>query len=168
MVANLILSWSHIYPNNRSVNLHVGHKWTCLGTEVRPKMGQFGDWNGCGIGGWNRSCDVCIWGLKWVDLQSSATWHLCRYLNRPQLGLTHPSLHRIHLRSLHVSRSRGLRPADAPAPEQTESETEEERKSRNEKKREAKRGVKWAMDLAAFSNLQIKRILRYFFYFTFL
>lgn len=59
-----------------------------------------------------------------------------------------------------MSRSRGLRPADAPAPEQTESETEEERKSRNEKKREAKRGVKWAMDLAAFNDLQIKRILR--------
>nr|GEV86667.1 hypothetical protein [Tanacetum cinerariifolium] len=91
---------------------------------------------------------------------SLSTWHLRRYLTTHPPLLTHPSLHHTHLRSLHVSRSRGLRPADAPAPEQTDSETEDERKSRNEKKREAKRGVKWAMDLALFNDLQIKRILR--------
>ncbi|CAN4123001.1 unnamed protein product [Withania somnifera] len=34
------------------------------------------------------------------------------------------------------------------------------RKSRNEKKREARRAVRWAMDLAKFSAPQIKRILR--------
>ncbi|GJY92355.1 UPF0307 protein [Tanacetum coccineum] len=91
---------------------------------------------------------------------SSSTWHLCRYLTTHPPLLTHPSFHHTHLRTLHVSKSRGLRPADAPAPEQTDSETEDERKSRNEKKREAKRGVKWAMDLALFNDLQIKRILR--------
>ncbi|PWA53626.1 hypothetical protein CTI12_AA443310 [Artemisia annua] len=92
---------------------------------------------------------------------SSATWHLRRYLTTRPPVFTHPSLHHTHLRTLHVARSRGLRPADAPPPEQTERvETDEERKSRNEKKREAKRGVKWAMDLASFNDLQIKRILR--------
>ncbi|GJS37122.1 ribosome-associated, YjgA [Tanacetum coccineum] len=90
---------------------------------------------------------------------SSSTWHLRRYLTTHPPLLTHPSFHHTHLRTLHVSKSRGLRPADAPAPEQTDSETEDERKSRNEKKREAKRGVKWAMDLALFNDLQIKRIL---------
>lgn len=35
-----------------------------------------------------------------------------------------------------------------------------EKKSRNEKKREARRAVRWGMDLASFSAPQIKRILR--------
>lgn len=39
-------------------------------------------------------------------------------------------------------------------------ETGEEKKSRNEKKREARRAVKWGIDLASFSTPQIKRILR--------
>ncbi|EPS57557.1 hypothetical protein M569_17259, partial [Genlisea aurea] len=34
------------------------------------------------------------------------------------------------------------------------------RRSRNEKKREAKRAVRWGMELAEFSPIQIKRILR--------
>lgn len=64
-------------------------------------------------------------------------------------------------------RARGLRVPDAPPPSQI-SDQEEDRsdsdsdakKSRNQKKREARRAVRWGMDLAPFSTAQIKRILR--------
>ncbi|XP_055835737.1 uncharacterized protein LOC129904222 [Solanum dulcamara] len=46
-------------------------------------------------------------------------------------------------------------------PSESDSDSDEKiRKSRNEKKREARRAVRWAMDLAKFSAPQIKRILR--------
>ncbi|KAK1431339.1 hypothetical protein QVD17_07796 [Tagetes erecta] len=90
---------------------------------------------------------------------------------------THISTHRqfitettpatlLHRNNLHISRSRGLRPADAPLPSevsQTDSESDasdSERKSRNEKKREARRSVRWGMELANFNDSQIKRVLR--------
>ncbi|KAJ9545940.1 hypothetical protein OSB04_025647 [Centaurea solstitialis] len=75
----------------------------------------------------------------------------------------------IHRRNLHLPRSRGLRPADAPLPSEVvgqrggdgESDSSDAVwKSRNEKKREARRGVRWAMQLADFNESQIKRILR--------
>ncbi|KAM0041536.1 putative ribosome-associated, YjgA, PSPTO4464-like domain superfamily [Helianthus debilis subsp. tardiflorus] len=72
----------------------------------------------------------------------------------------------LHRRNLHVSRARGLRPADAPLTSdlsQSDSESDSsdgERKSRNEKKREARRAVRWGMELAEFNDIQIKRILR--------
>lgn len=62
--------------------------------------------------------------------------------------------------------SRGiLRRANAPLPttkstDLPEEEEEEEPKSRNQLKREAKRAVKWGMDLASFSPPQIKLILK--------
>lgn len=40
------------------------------------------------------------------------------------------------------------------------TDNDSDKKSRNEKKREARRAVRWATDLAAFSPAQIKRILR--------
>ncbi|KAK9075048.1 hypothetical protein SSX86_003367 [Deinandra increscens subsp. villosa] len=69
----------------------------------------------------------------------------------------------IHRKNLHVSRSRGLRPADAPLPpelSQSDNESDSERKSRNLKKHEARRSVTWGMELAKFSESQIKRVLR--------
>ncbi|KAK1388542.1 Ribosome-associated [Heracleum sosnowskyi] len=71
-----------------------------------------------------------------------------------------PSYHRtVHFRS------RGLRFPNASVESSEFADTENdsdstEKKSRNEKKREARRAVRWATDLAAFSPAQIKRILR--------
>ncbi|XP_071713384.1 uncharacterized protein [Rutidosis leptorrhynchoides] len=82
--------------------------------------------------------------------------------HRQFITITVPSI-LIHRKNLHVSRSRGLRPADVPLPPETsqsDNESDSERKSRNEKKREARRGVRWAMELAEFNDVQIKRILR--------
>ncbi|KAK8623279.1 hypothetical protein V6N13_118167 [Hibiscus sabdariffa] len=64
-------------------------------------------------------------------------------------------------------RPRRIRLSNAPSPSKVqESETSDDdsesdaKKSRNQKKREARRAVRWGMDLASFSNPQIKRILR--------
>ncbi|EER94737.1 uncharacterized protein LOC8077093 [Sorghum bicolor] len=63
---------------------------------------------------------------------------------------------------------RALRPAGRPLPSDAEDDTDDPdagagaesfKKSRNELKREARRAVKWGMDLASFSPPQIKRIL---------
>lgn len=82
--------------------------------------------------------------------------------HRQFLTITTPSI-LIHLKNVHVARSRGLRPADVPVPAEngySDGDLDAERKSRNEKKREAKRGFRWAMELAEFNDVQIKRILR--------
>ncbi|XVF63679.1 hypothetical protein PTKIN_Ptkin09bG0105800 [Pterospermum kingtungense] len=50
-------------------------------------------------------------------------------------------------------------PPDLQESETSDSESEV-KKSRNQKKREARRAVRWGMDLASFSTPQIKRILR--------
>src|SRR4051812_17441970 len=52
-------------------------------------------------------------------------------------------------------------------PEEEEQE-DSSLKSRNQLKREAKRAVKWGMDLASFSPPQIKRILRFLLFSSFL
>ncbi|QCE08693.1 ribosome-associated protein [Vigna unguiculata] len=52
-----------------------------------------------------------------------------------------------------------LRTLNSPLPTTSDADLEA-KKSRNELKREAKRAVKWGMDLASFSAPQIKRILR--------
>ncbi|KAL2499348.1 hypothetical protein Adt_24898 [Abeliophyllum distichum] len=63
-------------------------------------------------------------------------------------------------------RSRALKQHDFPSPSgSTDSDRDSDssditKKSRNEKKREARRAVRWGMELANFSPLQIKRILR--------
>jgi hypothetical protein len=61
---------------------------------------------------------------------------------------------------------RALRPAVRPLPSDAEDTDDDPdagavsfKKSRNELKREARRAVKWGMDLANFSPTQIKRIL---------
>lgn len=46
-------------------------------------------------------------------------------------------------------------------PGEEEQEEDSSLKSRNQLKREAKQAVKWGMDLASFSSPQIKRILRF-------
>ncbi|XP_006652130.1 UPF0307 protein plu4061 [Oryza brachyantha] len=70
--------------------------------------------------------------------------------------------------SHHLSLPRALRPA-GPLPSDAEDSDDSNagdgsaeplRKSRNNLKREARRAVQWGMDLAKFSPLQIKRILR--------
>ncbi|XP_051124359.1 uncharacterized protein LOC127246818 isoform X2 [Andrographis paniculata] len=71
----------------------------------------------------------------------------------------------IYDREVHF-RSRGLKSRDVAAPfdvEESEDESSDSsgaKKSRNERKREARRAVRWGMELASFSNSQIKRILR--------
>ncbi|XAR64200.1 hypothetical protein NMG60_11024452 [Bertholletia excelsa] len=62
-------------------------------------------------------------------------------------------------------RSRSLRLPNTPASSDLQESNGDEldrgaKKSRNEKKREARRAVRWGMELAAFSTLQIKRIIR--------
>lgn len=71
--------------------------------------------------------------------------------------------------SLHSSshfRSYGLRlsndgPASSHLRETSDEQDSDSKRSRNEKKREARRAVRWGMELATFSAPQIKRILRY-------
>ncbi|XP_019428139.1 PREDICTED: uncharacterized protein LOC109336172 isoform X1 [Lupinus angustifolius] len=75
-------------------------------------------------------------------------------------------------RNVHSRRSRGLRISNVPLLDNNDnddrkggnadSEDSEIEKSRNQMKRDAKRAVKWGMDLASFSHPQIKRILRVF------
>ncbi|KAD4583962.1 hypothetical protein E3N88_21563 [Mikania micrantha] len=87
------------------------------------------------------------------------------FTHRRLLTGTSPSTF-FHPKNLHVSRSRGLRPADNPMSSeisQSDSESDSsdaEPKSRNEKKREARRAVRWGMELAEFNDSQIKRVLR--------
>ncbi|XP_050267696.1 uncharacterized protein LOC126712417 [Quercus robur] len=76
----------------------------------------------------------------------------------PPLSLTTvPSSRRnVHLKS------RGLRLHNEPTSSDLESSDSDSdsKKSRNQLKREARRAVLWGMDLASFSNRQIRRILR--------
>ncbi|KAK7280563.1 hypothetical protein RJT34_25627 [Clitoria ternatea] len=89
-------------------------------------------------------------------------YHSTYYLTLPLHLLTlppkptTPTSHRFS--TSFASSRRDLRLPNAPLPS-TDSDTDY-RKSRNQLKREAKRAVKWGMDLASFSVPQIKRILR--------
>ncbi|XP_060199844.1 uncharacterized protein LOC132628126 [Lycium barbarum] len=79
---------------------------------------------------------------------------------KPPFSTSSPSAFRqAHFRSRAAPKSRESQlPLD-----QSDSDSDSDgkiRKSRNEKKREARRAVKWAMDLAKFSPPRIKRILR--------
>ncbi|URE41164.1 serine carboxypeptidase-like [Musa troglodytarum] len=68
-----------------------------------------------------------------------------------------------HRQHLFFSVARALRPLAPQAPEGDGDggpDAPAVRKSRNELKREARRAVKWGMELASFSNPQIKRVLR--------
>lgn len=104
----------------------------------------------------------CINSLFDSKVLTSSTGGL---IHRRFLTGTSPSI-LIHRKNLHLSRSRGLRPADAPLPpELSQSDNESnssdaERKSRNEKKRQARRSFRWGMELADLNDSQIKRILR--------
>jgi len=72
---------------------------------------------------------------------------------------TPPISHRFSFAMLASSRPK-LRTLNSPLPTTSDADLEA-KKSRNELKREAKRAVKWGMDLASFSAPQIKRILRF-------
>ncbi|PHT51357.1 hypothetical protein CQW23_11104 [Capsicum baccatum] len=81
-------------------------------------------------------------------------------LRQPPPSTSSPSaLRQAHFRSGAALKSRESQlPLD---PSESESDSDGKiRKSRNEKKREARRAVRWAMDLAKFSPPQIRRILR--------
>lgn len=81
-------------------------------------------------------------------------------LRQPPPSTSSPSaLQQAHFRSGAALKSRESQlPLD---PSESESYSDGKiRKSRNEKKREARRAVRWAMDLAKFSPPQIRRILR--------
>lgn len=79
------------------------------------------------------------------------------YLSLTAVPLAHRNVH---------NRTRGLRMPNAPIPSDLQQRgggggsDSDERKSRNQLKREARRAVRWAMELASFSTPQIKRILR--------
>lgn len=80
--------------------------------------------------------------------------------NGPFFGFLSVANREVHFRS------RALRLRDVPLPSEVNESDDEssdsggERKSRNERKREARRAVRWGMELASFTPLQIKRILR--------
>lgn len=64
------------------------------------------------------------------------------------------------------NRLRALKPRNAPPLNSHEDNSatdsdSDDKKSRNQKKRDARRAVRWGMQIAAFSTPQIKRILRY-------
>ncbi|KAL8088526.1 uncharacterized protein LOC141695084 isoform X2 [Apium graveolens] len=97
-------------------------------------------------------------------------WHRLLHSSRPTLHNLVDShfLVSIHHRTATPSRSvhfrsRGLRFPNGSVESSEFADTtdnDSDFKSRNEKKREARRAVRWATDLAAFSPAQIKRILR--------
>ncbi|CAJ1977613.1 unnamed protein product [Sphenostylis stenocarpa] len=78
--------------------------------------------------------------------------------SQPTTSKTPPTSHRLSFATLASSRPK-LRTPNCPLPPTSDADLEA-KKSRNELKREAKRAVKWGMDLASFSAPQIKRILR--------
>ncbi|ESW14821.1 hypothetical protein PHAVU_007G020200 [Phaseolus vulgaris] len=76
----------------------------------------------------------------------------------PTTSKTPPISNRLSFATLASSRPK-LRTPNSPLPTTPDADLED-RKSRNELKREARRAVKWGMDLASFSAPQIKRIIR--------
>jgi hypothetical protein len=69
-----------------------------------------------------------------------------------------------HTRRFSLAASRGsLRRTNVQKDEEEQQQEDPSIKSRNELKREAKRAVKWGMDLSSFNPPQIKRILRFLF-----
>ncbi|XP_039000523.1 uncharacterized protein LOC120126380 [Hibiscus syriacus] len=106
---------------------------------------------------------------QWPPLQLQQKYHCCSRI------LTVSTKTPSHCFSFAIStssrgnarqRSRGIGLSNAPSPYKVqEIETGDDsesdvNKSRNQKKREARRAVRWGMDLASFSTPQIKRILR--------
>ncbi|KAK4429389.1 hypothetical protein Salat_1239300 [Sesamum alatum] len=86
-------------------------------------------------------------------------------LARPSAGLQFLSFFSTSYREVHFS-SRALKLRDSPPPSDVNESDDESssgsgtKKSRNERKRDARRAVRWGMELASFSPPQIKRILR--------
>ncbi|GMP81646.1 hypothetical protein CsSME_00036286 [Camellia sinensis var. sinensis] len=89
---------------------------------------------------------------------SSTLYTLTTSLRPPLISTVVPSFHRtLHFRSHGLKSPYAL---DSRYSNIDDSDDPNARKSRNEKKREARRAVRWGMELAAFSTPQIKRILR--------
>lgn len=93
-------------------------------------------------------------------VQSQSTLFSTCNVRRPPSFTASPSA----FRQAHFRSGAALKSRESPLPlDPSESDSDSDgkiRKSRNEKKREARRAVRWAMDLAKFSPPQIKRILR--------
>lgn len=107
---------------------------------------------------WHHHCCSRALLLRFL---SSASLFPTTTAGQPQFFTELPSYHRYaHFRS------RGAKLPDAPPisdstmTEDGEESDSDTKKSRNGKKREARRAVRWGMELAAFSDSQIKRILR--------
>ncbi|KAL4313233.1 hypothetical protein GQ457_01G009120 [Hibiscus cannabinus] len=109
---------------------------------------------------------------QWPPLQLQQQWQY-HCSSRILTVSTKPLSHCLYFATSTSSREnarhrpRGIKLSNAPSPSKVqESETSDDdsesdaKKSRNQKKREARRAVRWGMDLASFSNPQIKRILR--------
>ncbi|KAK4723070.1 hypothetical protein R3W88_013303 [Solanum pinnatisectum] len=109
---------------------------------------------------WHHYLYVRASFIHFVQSQSQSPLFSTCNVRRPPLFRASPSGYRQgHFRSGAALKSR-----ESPLPlDQSESDSDSDdktRKSRNEKKREARRAVRWAMDLVKFSAPQIKRILR--------
>ncbi|KAL7175129.1 hypothetical protein ACSBR2_028852 [Camellia fascicularis] len=89
---------------------------------------------------------------------SSTLYTLTTSLQPPLISTVVPSFHRtLHFRSQGLKSPYAL---DSRYSNIDDSDDPNAKKSRNEKKREARRAVRWGMELAVFSTPQIKRILR--------
>ncbi|KAL3340807.1 hypothetical protein AABB24_029113 [Solanum stoloniferum] len=109
---------------------------------------------------WHHYLYVRASFIHFVQSQSQSPLFSTCNVRRPPSFRASPSGYRqAHFRSGAALKSReSTLPLD-----QSESDSDSDdktRKSRNEKKREARRAVRWAMDLVKFSAPQIKRILR--------
>ncbi|KAI8004880.1 UPF0307 protein RSc0944 [Camellia lanceoleosa] len=89
---------------------------------------------------------------------SSTLYTLTTSLQPPHISTVVPSFHRtLHFRSHGLKSPYAL---DSRYSNIDDSDDPNAKKSRNEKKREARRAVRWGIELSAFSTPQIKRILR--------
>ncbi|XP_015884857.1 uncharacterized protein LOC107420416 isoform X2 [Ziziphus jujuba] len=111
------------------------------------------------------------WPMLHGQYSISAAFH--RLLSSPTISLTPKATVRRRFMSTTVhsannhrnvhSRSSGLRLPNAPTPSDDKGSSysdSDEQRSRNQLKRQARRAVRWGMELASFSTPQIKRILR--------
>lgn len=108
------------------------------------------------------------WPMLHGHYWTSTAFH--RLLTSPAVPLTpkttrSTTVHSANRRNIH-SRSSGLRLPGAPTPSDLQDDNgrsysdSDDQRSRNQLKRQARRSVRWGMELASFSSPQIKRILR--------
>ncbi|PIN00898.1 hypothetical protein CDL12_26599 [Handroanthus impetiginosus] len=92
-----------------------------------------------------------------LSLHSSSA---CATTKLPFFAFFFTSYHEVNFSS-RALKLRGVpMPSDVTESEDESSDSSTKKKSRNERKRDARRAVRWGMELASFSPNQIKRILR--------